>query len=157
MRRLLGGIAIGSALACSDRTPGPPAPAVPPPEERGLIEGAVVDSLFGAISRFDYDGLRRSVTPEFELVEDTLRMTVEDLIGLVRRFEGHGTMQYRFSDLNTRVAGDVAWTTYRNDGAAVFTGRAPEKMAWLETAVLVRRDGTWRVERLQSNPVTALP
>ncbi len=157
MRRLLSCLAISSALACNDRAPDHPAPTVPPQEERALIEGAVVDSLFGAISRFDYDGLRRSVTPEFELVEDTARMTIEDLIGLVRPLEGHGSMQYRFSDLNTRVAGNVAWTTYRNDGDAVVAGRVVERSAWLETAVLVRRDNTWRVERLHSNPVAPRP
>jgi len=127
-------------------------PGVPSPAERRLIEAAVTDSFFQAITRFDFVSLRRSVMPDFELIEDTLRLTMDGFVDLVRSFEGKATVTYRFTQFNTKVAGNTAWTSYRNFGDFVVEGQKRQS-EWLETAVLVRREGVWRIDRLQSTVV----
>lgn len=129
-------------------------PATPErsPAVHRLVEAAVTDTFFGAIAHFDYAALRRSVTPDFELVEDTLRLTTEGFVDFIRPLEGRGTIAYRFENLNTRVVGNTAWTTYRNFGTLRLDGQGRTK-EWLETAVLVRLDGVWRIDRLHSTLV----
>lgn len=157
MRRSFASIGLLLLAGCSGAVNEFSRTVAPVDADQAVVERAVSDSLFGSISRFDYESLRRAVTPDFELVEDTVRMRIEDLVALVRTFEGRATIRYRLSALNTRTTGDVAWTTYRNDGEALFEGQGRVTFAWLETAVLVRRNGTWRIDRLQSNPVTPTP
>jgi hypothetical protein len=128
----------------------------PSPQVRQAVEAAVTDSLFGAISRFDFAALRRAVTPDFELVEDTLRLTIDGFVGLIRPFEGKATVSYRFAQFNTRVLGNTAWTSYRNHGDFMLEGRALQ-YEWIETAVLLRANGAWRIDRLQSTIVRPRP
>jgi hypothetical protein len=118
------------------------------------VEAVVRDSLFAAITRYDYDALRRALTPEFELDEDTLRLSREQLIALIRAMDGRGTFVYRFDAFNTRVVGATAWTSYWNSGTFTPAGGQPVPRRWLETAVLIRQaGGAWRIDRLHSTPI----
>jgi len=122
------------------------------------VESVVRDSLFAAITRYDYDAIRRALTPGFELDEDTLRLSREQLIELVREADGKGTFVYRFDAFNTRVVGATAWTSYWNHGTFTPTGGEPAPRKWLETAVLLRdADGAWRIDRLHSTPIRTTP
>lgn len=115
------------------------------------VERAVTDEFFRAISAFDYEALRRTVTADFELVEDTVRLSTEEFIEFLRPYEG-SSFSYRFGDFNTRIRGPVAWTTYRNEAVLQMRDRRVDVL-WLETAVLEQADGKWRIARLQSTPV----
>lgn len=148
---VLGVASLAFATAC--RTAAPPSGgSARTGAEHRAVEAAVTDSFFGAIERFDHTALRRSVTPDFELVEDTLRLGIDQFVELVRSFEGKATIVYRFDAFNTRTASRTAWTTYRNRGTMTAQGQRTE-FEWLETAVLLRQGGTWRIDRLQSTPV----
>jgi hypothetical protein len=115
------------------------------------IEAVVQDSALGAITRHDYDQLRRAVTPDFQLNEDTLRAGLDQLIALVKGSEGKAVVTYRLDEFKTSVHGDVAWTSYRDHGVITPTGAQPISKEWIETAVLLRGpDGRWRVDRVES-------
>jgi hypothetical protein len=146
-------LALAVAVSCRPISVSTDLQTAPPLADRRVIEAAVTDSFFGAITRFDFTSLRRSVTPGFELVEDTLRLDVNGFVSLLRGLEGKATVRYRFADFNTHVLGNTAWTSYRNYGDFVLENQ-PLKYEWLETAVLVRANGVWRIDRLHS---TRLP
>jgi len=122
------------------------------------VEGVLQQRFFGAVARYDYAGVRGAVTPAFELTEDTLRLSADQFLGLVRGFEGKATIVYRLDGFATRVAwlggeaaNAVAWTTYRNHGTFTPAGGQPVPLEWLETAVLIRDSaGVWRIDRLHS-------
>ena len=122
-------------------------------------EAAIRDGLYAAVARYDYAAIRRGLTPTFELEEDSLRLSGEQFIGLVRGFEGKATISYRLDGFVTRVADDggrVAWTSYRNHGTFTPAGGQPLPLEWLETAVLVRDEsGVWRIDRLHATSIRA--
>lgn len=134
-------------VACTPATSSESASAVDP----SAVERVVTDEFFRAISAFDYEALRSSVTADFELVEDTLRLSTDEFIDFLRPYEG-ATISYSFDEFNTKIRGPVAWTTYRNQAVL----QLPEQrldFLWLETAVLEESEGEWRIARLQSTPV----
>lgn len=115
---------------------------------------AVVDRLFATVGAWDYDALRATATPDFELVEDTLVMDMDGFIDYLESFRAQDARgQWTLTDRRTEVAGDVAWTRYRNRGDLVVGGEA-STVHWIESAVLLRQpDGSWKIDRLQSNTV----
>ena len=148
----LGVASLAFGAACRSTGPLPTGGSAGRDVDHRAVEAAVTDSFFRAIERFDYPALRRAVTPDFELVEDTLRLGIDEFVELVRSFEGKATISYRFDAFNTRAEATTAWTTYRNRGTMMARGQRTE-FEWLETAVLLQRGGTWRIDRLQSTPV----
>lgn len=114
---------------------------------------AVVVEFFDAIEAMDFEALEATVTSDFELVEDTLILDMAGFIELLQPYADAGaTIEYVFSDFNTEVRGDVAWTRYRNRAVADMEGQEMH-LEWLESAVLLKQDEGWKVDRLQSAPV----
>lgn len=121
--------------------------------EEQAVEETVV-AFFDAITAYDYDGLRRVVTDDFELVEDTLVLDLAGFVEFIEPFEDRrATITYALSEFNTEVRGPVAWTRYRNDGL-LRTGEEELDLEWLESAVLLKVGADWRIDRLHSTPVT---
>jgi hypothetical protein len=144
-------LALVIALLTAGSASGQPTTSRTAEADEAAVHSVITDQFFGSISAFDYDALRRSVTPGFELVEDTLRLTMDGFIELLGPYEVW-SLAYQLSDFNTRVSGPVAWTTYRNEGVA----RRPEQRVdflWYETAVLEQVAREWRISRLHSTPV----
>lgn len=137
--------------ACGTNGSGDGAPAAAGGE--AAVEAAVAD-FFDAITGYDYEALRDRVTSDFELVEDTLVLDLQGFIDFIEPYEERGaTITYELSDFNTEVRGDVAWTRYRNEGL-LRSGEDEIPLEWLESAVLLNVGGDWRIDRLQSSPVT---
>lgn len=112
-----------------------------------------VHAFFDAIYGYDYDSLRSVTTSDFELVEDTLVMSTSDFVEFSKPYREKGiTFSYELSDFNTEIRGSVGWTRWRND-AVMNTGNREIDLRFLESAVLVQRDGRWMVDRLQSTPL----
>lgn len=65
-------------------------------------------------------------------------------------------LEYELSDFNTETRGPVAWTRYRNSAVARMEGQRTD-LEWLESAVMLRQDDGWKMDRLQSTPVRAEP
>jgi proline iminopeptidase len=129
------------------------APAMAPATAQPARPEQALDAFFDALSRWDYDGLGRTVTTGFELVEDTLIFDLAGLIAFARGFEAAGaTMTFELDDFNTAVRGPVAWTRYRNRAVLRLAG-GERSLTFIESAVLELEDGGWRIDRLQSNPL----
>lgn len=116
---------------------------------------AVVGEFFGALEDWDFDAVRATVTSDFELVEDTVIMSIDDFVAFVEPFEARDArMRWELSDFNTEVSGDVAWTRYHNRAVLEMQGEE-SRFHWIESAVLLRQpDGSWKIDRLQSTPVS---
>lgn len=127
-----------------------------PQVEAAAVEDAVL-AFFDALENMDFQALDTTVTPDFELVEDTLVMDLSGFVEYLRPFEAAGaTISYEFSDFNTEVQGPVGWTRYRNRALLEMNGEGT-RYEWLESAVLTHGEDGWRIDRLQSTPVRIQP
>lgn len=121
-------------------------------DENEAVE-ETVHAFFDAIYGYHYDSLRSVTTSDFELVEDTLVMSTSDFVEFSRSFKEKGvTFSNELSDFNTEVRGSVGWTRWRNE-AVMTMGDQQSNLRFLESAVLVQRDGRWKIDRLQSTPL----
>lgn len=142
------------ALGCD--TPAPDRQAVDPAAQRDAAEEAVT-TFFDAIEATDFTALESTVTSDFELVEDTLILDTSGFIELLRPFaEAGASLTYELSDFNTELRGPVAWTRYWNR-AVLVRGGDTTNLEWLESAVLLRGEEGWKIDRLQSTPVVEPP
>lgn len=116
-------------------------------------EEAMVD-FAAALEEMEPGALDSIVTSDFEIVEDTLVLNLDEFKDFIDRFASSGAQisGRKLSDFDTEVEGDVAWTRYRHRGLLTANGEERE-LEWIESAVLLRNEGGWRIDRLQSNPV----
>jgi len=121
------------------------------PADPQTAEGAV-RKFFDHIASFDYDGIREVVTPDLELIEDTLRLDREGFVQFIRQFEDGATFSFELAEFNTEFAGEIAYTSYRLRAVATIGGETVP-MEWLESVVLRWIGGRWKIDRLQTTPI----
>lgn len=133
----------------------PEASSDPDPAADEAAAEKVVGDFFRAMESWDHQALRATVTPDFELVEDTVIMSMDEFVSYIEPFEAQGgQMRWTLTDFNTESDGDVAWTRYINRAVLNMAGEE-SRFHWIETAILIRQpDGSWRIDRLQSTPVS---
>lgn len=124
-----------------------------PDDSEGLAASvAEVDDAAAAFLNyahaFDYTALRANATPDFEILIFGQRLSLDGFIDLLRAMEasrnGSPLSGYELEAMNTEIVGDVAYTSWESDH-------------WLESAILVRADGRWLVDRAASVPVESRP
>jgi hypothetical protein len=137
---MAGLIVCGPALAASC------APLGPDPVEtiRQMYAAATVGDRAGTLAVFD---------PDAYLFDVGKRYTPAALTDLILKTEAAGTRpQWHVDDAETHIACDQAWATWTNHGS--FTSAAGTRpMTWLESAVFIWRDGTWKVRFFHSTRV----
>ncbi len=126
--------------------------AAAPAAEARAVEATLV-AWYDAMRAFDLEAVAGALTPSFLLLEAGTPLDGPALVERLRAARGQGSQTAALSDLRTRVRGDVAWTTLRNretwtpkEGAAVHA-------EFLETVVLVRDGGRWRIDRYHAERV----
>ena len=127
--------------------------AVDPAGAARAVEAAL-QAWYDASARHDSAAYGALMLPDFFIFEDTTRYDRATLLALVASGFEAGTDHATMSDFNTRVIGDVAWSSFHN--AEVFTpnGAAPLPVRrYLETAVLRRLDGQWKLERYHATRI----
>jgi ketosteroid isomerase-like protein len=145
MRRLVLALVLGAG-ACAAPAPAPSDPSA----DRAAIE-AVLDGWYTAMIAKDSAGTVAPLTEEFLLLEDTLPLSRAELAARILQGEGQWTSKRH--DFQTRVAGDVAWSTFRNDETSQGPDGASCAARFLETAVFIRRGGGWLIDRYHAAAV----
>ena len=111
--------------------------------EKQNVEKVVYD-FFDALAAFNYQGLRDLCTDDFILLEwDGQVMSIEEFIKFIEPFE-EATLTYEFEDIKTNVEGSVAWISLRNK-AVMTMGEQVTNYEWVESAVLKKQDGLWKL------------
>jgi len=120
------------------------------------VESASFDavrSLFAAMSAFDYARMRSVVTDDFQLLEDGEVWNVEILISAIRPGENSYVRRNFFSLINTETHNDVVWVSYWNRATFTMPDKVSERV-WLESVVLIKDQGKWKVQLMHSTPVS---
>jgi hypothetical protein len=118
-------------------------------KDRQAVQAAVV-GFFNGMSLIDADTLRHYSTADFELLEDGEVWNIDTLIKAIMPRKGSNIKRVNsFSFITTRVHKNMAWVSYHN--TADFTlAEKQRQVRWLESAVLVKSKGRWRIQLLHS-------
>ncbi len=111
---------------------------------------ATVTRFFDGLAQLDDDAIKAEVTKDFTLVEHGLIWNTDTLLNLIKPRKGQGIKRTNtLVFTKTEQSGDTAWTVYYN--TAVFqTGDKVRTVKWLESAVLVKVQGIWKLKLLHS-------
>jgi hypothetical protein len=109
-----------------------------------------VHALFDALRNEDAFTFQRLTTSNFYSFDNGKRYVGTELVDLVRDTHARGVqLNWSIGPLATNVRCDVAWSAWENFGSA---GIPPDvrPVRWLESAVLVRQNGQWKVDFFHS-------
>lgn len=116
------------------------------------IETTIRD-FFGDMSTFDLDAIRNRCAPDFVLLEEGLQWNTDSLVNAMAGFKGKATITYTLGDMQSHVEGSIGWITYRNDGLVTMNGKET-LYRWMESAVLRKTNGIWRLVLLHSTRIS---
>ncbi|RFP24497.1 DUF4440 domain-containing protein [Duganella sp. BJB488] len=117
-------------------------------------EAALID-WHRALEQHDWGALEAGLTAEFVMIEQDRILERAALLALLTGSAALGRQRASLHDFRTRVQGDVAWTTARNDAVWIATDGAQTPYGFLETAVLRREGGAWRIDRYHATRLVA--
>jgi hypothetical protein len=121
-------------------------------KDKAKIEAAII-RFFNGLSLINADTLRHYVTPDFQLLEDGQVWTIDTLINKIAPRKGMNiTRINRFGFMRTEQKGKMAWVSYANAADFRQDAKAQTK-EWLESAVLVKQKGRWRLQLLHSTKI----
>jgi hypothetical protein len=112
---------------------------------------SIIRGVFQAISSFDMESVRSYCKPDIKILENGKIWNLDSLALRVNQAKAAGNLKRvnKIDFWDTRINGNVAWTYYNNE--ALFTsGDKTFSVEWLESAVLVRAKGEWKIAFLHS-------
>jgi len=140
-------------------TGGTPDPATPPaPRAQGAaaatpeataIVGAI-EAMYAAWARDDLDAFHAVATPDFHAFDNGRRYDGDALADVLRAAHASGrTHVWTVTEPEVHVDGDSAWVAYVNRGS-ITQGQETKAATWLESVMLRREQGAWKVAFLHS-------
>ena len=119
-------------------------------------EEAVAQTLrlmYVALTKEDTAQLRAVTTSDFHAFDGGEKMTGDELMALIKSLHAAGkTFVWTVTEPRVRIEGAVAWITYLNRGS-VQDVAGKKDVSWLESAVLLKEGGTWRIQFFHSTRV----
>lgn len=114
---------------------------------------AVIAGFFNGLSLLDADTLKHFTTSDFQLLEDGEVWNMDTLLNKVMPMKNAGIKrENKFEFITTEFNGNMAWTSYRNT-AEFSIGDKKQTIRWLESAVLSRIKGQWKIQMLHSTVI----
>lgn len=107
-----------------------------------------VVSFFTALSEANQQGIRDSTTENFLVLEHGEIWNLDKLLSVVR--PKTSLRRNFFSVVSEDVRGDTALVNYWNKALERSENGEERTRAWLESVVVVKRRGTWRILQMHS-------
>jgi len=110
-----------------------------------------VDAFFEALRKEDKLAFQGLTTTSFYSFDGGERYPGTELVEVVRDAHAQGVqLNWSIGPLDTKLRCDVAWSAWENVGSA---GIPPDvrPVRWLESAVLVRQNGSWKIDFFHSH------
>lgn len=122
-------------------------------KEQKEIEQTVV-SFFDAISALDFEKMK-SLTKDVQFVEYGEVWDLNVLIDALKPMEGKGVIRTNILKfLKTEIHQNTAYVIYNNTADFVEKSGRKKHVEWLESVVMIKAKGKWKITLLHS---TALP
>ena len=130
--------------------------AADPPEPATAEKTQVsetIRSMFAALAAEDFAKLRAVIAPDFYAFEAGGRITGDALIDLIKKAHAAGkTYVWTVNEPEVHIDGNTAWVTYVNRGS-IKDAAGTKDVSWLESAVLRKEKGNWRIQFFHSTRV----
>lgn len=112
-----------------------------------------VRQMYAAAMAGDRARTVAAFVPDGYLFDGGVRFTPEGIADFVLKAEGAGLKpRWTIEGSESHVACDLAWTTWTNRGTFT-TAAGVEPKLWLESAVLVWQNDTWKIRFFHSTTV----
>lgn len=111
-----------------------------------------VVSFFTALSEANHQGIRDSTTKNFLVLEHGEVWNLDKLLSFVR--PKTSSRRNFFSVVSEDVRGDTALVNYWNKALERSENGEERTRAWLESVVVVKECGTWRLLQMHSTRLT---
>jgi hypothetical protein len=147
-------LATGFVLALLLRiTPGSQgAPVSPPPPDQAAVV-STLEKFYVALTNDDTALFHSVVAPEFYAFDGGKRFEADALLQLIKSVHAAGQVYvWRVTEPQVQMFGDTALITYVNRGS-VQDQKGTQPLQWLESAVVQKQNGTWRILFFQSTRV----
>lgn len=113
----------------------------------------VVDAMrtmYVALGRDDVALFRSVTASDFYTYDGGKRFTGDELTAMIKARHDAGVVYvWQVTEPDVRIDGDTAWITYVNRGS-VTDAAGKKDVGWLESAVLRREAGGWRIQFFHS-------
>ena len=120
---------------------------------------ATIERAFAAIGNDDKSLLDEIFCEVFHAFENGISMTGPELFELMSRYHAQGRRyQWSVNSPQVEVQGSLGVAVYVNRGFITETpGARPTPMSWLESVLLRRQEGRWRLAFLHSTRMPQSP
>jgi len=109
-----------------------------------------VRSFFAAATADDLDKLHAVTAPDFYAFDAGGRFTRDALMDMIKAAHATGKVYvWTVNEPEVHIFSDVAWITYVNHGS-IKDPSGTKDVTWLESAVLLKEKGTWRIHFFHS-------
>ena len=109
-----------------------------------------IRSFFAAATADDLERLHAVTTPDFYAFDAGGQFTRDALMDLIKGAHAAGKVYvWTVNEAEVHISGDIAWITYVNHGS-IKDASGTKDVTWLESAVLQKEKGTWRIHFFHS-------
>jgi ketosteroid isomerase-like protein len=93
---------------------------------------------------------RAVIAPDFYAFDVGKRFTGDALLELIKTAQAAGNVYvWTVNEPDVHISGDIAWIAYVNRGS-IKDASGTENLTWLESAILQKEKGAWRIRFLHS-------
>jgi hypothetical protein len=120
--------------------------------EKGEVQ-QVITRFFDALSIANIPQMKAEVSDGFILLENGEIWTIDTLANKISRPKPEGYLrQNSFDFIETKIEKNRAWVYYKNK-AEITSKTRNASIKWLESAILRKEKGRWRMELMHSTPM----
>ncbi len=114
-----------------------------------------VRKMFVALTNDDVDLFKSVTSTDFYAFDVGKRFNGDELVQLVENAHASGKVYaWEVTDPEIHIDGKTAWVTYVNRGS-IKDAASMKELSWLESAVLRKEKGVWRIHFFHSTRVVS--
>jgi ketosteroid isomerase-like protein len=120
-------------------------------DEEAVVQ--VIRLMYAALTKEDVAQLSTVTASDFYCFDVGKRMTGDELMAAIKNAHSAGrTLVWNVMEPKVRFEGNLAWATWINRGY-VQDAAGKKDVSWLESAVLLKESGVWRIQFFHSTRV----
>jgi ketosteroid isomerase-like protein len=125
------------------------------PQQQQVV--STVQSIFAAATTDDIAKFESLVEPSFYLYEAGHRFNGDSIMMMIKALHAKGVRYtWNVTEPDVHIDGSTAWIAYVNRGTITDTSGTKDAM-WLESAILEKRNGAWKIAFMTSARVPGPP
>ena len=128
------------------------------PKDQADVQ-ATVRTMFDALSELDINKMRSCCTTDITILESGKVWNMDTLaLRITTRKEKSASFK-RLNKLNfleTKISGNTAWVSYNNEAIITYNDKT-QTVKWLESVVLIKDKGSWKIALLHSTELERTP